>query len=531
MLESHTPVQRRIGDLLLARFARLGRGLAALLVCAQAVTAAGCSGDKAEPKAPPPRPPVPVAVAPVERKTMPLQIQAIGSVEAYAVVSVRAQVGGELMRAHIKEGQEVKKGDLLFTIDPRVYEAAVAQAEANLAKDRGQVQQARAAVERDQSRVSQARANMLKDQAQAKNAEVQERRYYDLLQRGLIAQEQYDGLRTASESLAATVHADEADVKSAEETVRADEAAVRSAEQTVRADEATVDNAKLQLGYTTIRSPIDGRAGSLMLNEGNIVRSGGTTDSTLIVINQVRPIYVSFTVPQQQLPAVRRYMAEGKLVVDASPAGEPRPVKGVVTFVDNTVDATTGTIRLKATFANDENRLWPGQFVNVALTLATQADALVIPSQAVQAGQQGQAYVFVVKADSTVDNRPVGVARTQGSESIIAKGLEAGENVVIDGQARLVAGAKVEVRGRGPRTGGSADAPSTPKLAPDGAAAAGKQKSPDAGAAGKQKSPDAGAAAEKAKSSLPPRGPQGGDKAAPSPAGPGVPAGPRDKSS
>jgi multidrug efflux system membrane fusion protein len=274
-----------------------------------------------------------------------------------------------------------------------------------------------------------------------------------------------------------------------------------------------------------------------MLNEGNIVRAGGTTDSTLIVINQIQPIYVSFTVPQQQLPAIRRYMAEGKLVVEAIPAGEPRPVKGVVTFVDNTVDATTGTIRLKGTFTNDEKRLWPGQFVNVALTLATQADALVIPSQAVQAGQQGQPFVFVVKADSTVDNRPVGVARTQGSESIIAKGLEAGESVVIDGQARLVAGAKVEVRGRGPRTGGSADAPSTPKLAPNGGATGGKPKPPDAGAAGgKQQAPDAGAAGGKAKSSLPPRGPQAGDKAAPAPpgptpAGPGPPAGPRDKSS
>src|SRR5262249_32958229 len=419
----------------------------------------GCYGDKAEPKQPPARPPVPVAVAPVEQKTVPLQIQAIGSVEAYAVVSVRAQVGGELVRVHIKEGQDVKKGDVLFSIDPRTYEAAVAQAEANLAKDRGLVQQARAVIERDNSRVNQARAALLRDQAQAKNAEVQERRYADLLKRGLIAQEQYDGIRTTMEALAATVRADEADIKSAEDTVSADQAAVKSAEQAVRADEAALENAKVQLGYTTIRAPIDGRVGSLMLNQGNVVRAGGTSDSTLIVINQVQPIYVSFTVPQQQLPAVRRYMAQGKLLVEAAPTGEPRPLRGEVTFIDNTVDANTGTIRLKGTFANQENRLWPGQFVNVALTLSTEPDAIVVPSQAVQTGQQGQQYVFVVKSDSTVENRAVAVARTQGNDAIIAKGLQPGENVVTDGQARLVAGAKVEVRGRGGRPGGQPGGP------------------------------------------------------------------------
>ena len=454
-----------------------------LLAPMMAVAVAGCSGDKAEPKQPPPRPPVPVAVAPVEQRTMPLQIQAIGSVEAYSVVSVRAQVGGELTKVHFKEGQDVRKGDMLFTVDPRPYEAAAAQAEANLAKDRGQIQQAHAVLERDQSRIAQAKAGLLRDQAQAKNAEVQERRYADLLQRGLIAQEQYDGIRTTMESMAATVRADEADVKSAEETVRADEAGVRSAEQTVRADEAALENARVQLGYTAIRSPVDGRTGSLMLHEGNVVRAGGTSDSTLIVINQVQPIYVSFTVPQQQLPAIKRYMADGKLVVEASPAGEPRPLRGVVTFVDNAVDPATGTIRLKGTFTNDEKRLWPGQFVNVALTLSTEANAIVIPSQAVQAGQQGQQYVFVVKSDATVDNRQVVVARTQGSDSIIAKGLQPGESVVIDGQARLVAGAKVEVKARGPRPGAPSAGPpagaAAPAAAPPGAAPSG---APPAGA-------------------------------------------------
>ncbi len=423
---------------------------------------AGCWSDKAEPQ-PVRRPPAPVAVAAVEQKTVPVQIQAIGSVEAYAVVSVRAQVGGELMRVHFKEGQDVKKGDLLFTIDPRPLEATLAQAEANLAKDVVQVQQARAVLERDRARISQTRAALSRDQTQAANAQVQAKRYEDLLKRGLIAQEQYDGLRTTADSLAATLRADEADIKSAEETVRADEAAVTSAEQTVKADEAAVQNAKLQLSYTSIKAPIDGRTGSLVLNEGNIVRAGGTTDSTLVVINQVQPVYVTFTVPQQQLPLIKRYMGEGKLTVDAVAPGDPRPLKGVVTFVDNAVDATTGTIRLKATFTNEDKRLWPGQFANVALTLSTEPDAIVVPSAAVQTGQQGQSYVFVVKPDATVEARPVVVARTQGSESVIRKGLEPGESVVVDGQTRLVGGAKVDVKGKGGRPGAAGGAGSAQK--------------------------------------------------------------------
>jgi membrane fusion protein, multidrug efflux system len=422
------------------------RGGWTTLGLALAFATTACSGGNAEPRQPPRRPPVPVAVAPVEKKAMPLLIQAIGTVEAYAVVSVRAQVGGELTRVHIKEGQDVRKGDLLFTIDPRSIEAALAQAEATQAKDQGQVQQARAALQRDTARVNQSRAALLRDQAQARNAEVQERRYRDLLKRELIAQEQYDQIRTTYESLTATLRADEADVASAEETVKADEAAVRSAEQTVKADEAVVTNARVQLGYTTIRSPIDGRAGSLQLNQGNVVRSGGTSDSTLLVINQIQPVYVSFTVPQQQLPQIKRYMAAGTLSVEALPSGESKPERGAVTFIDNAVDQTTGTIRLKATFANADKRLWPGQFTNVALTLAIEPAALVVPAQALQTGQQG-AYVFVVKPDSTVEARRVVVARTQGGESVVASGLTAGESVVTDGQPRLVQGAKVEVRG------------------------------------------------------------------------------------
>jgi multidrug efflux system membrane fusion protein len=421
------------------------------LLVVLALGGAACTEQKAESKQAQRRPPVAVAVAPVEQKSMAVQITAIGTVEAYSQVTVRAQVGGELMRVHITEGQDVRKGDLLFTLDPRTAEAALAQAQATLAKDRVQVQQARAALQRDLARVGQSRAALARDTAQAKNAEVQAKRYTELLRKDLVSKEQHDQYQTTAEALAATVQADQADVRSAEETVRADEAAIKSAEEVVRADEAAVENAKVLLGYTTIRSPIDGRTGSLGLNAGNVVRAN---DSTLIVINQIQPIYVSFTVPQQQLPAIKRYMAEETLAVRVLPSGDPKPVGGKVTFIDNAVDPTTGTIRLKATFGNGERRLWPGQFVNVTLTLTTEPDALVIPAQAVQSGQGGSQFVFVVKDDSTVENRRITVERTQGAETVVAKGLQAGEKVVIDGQPRLTPGAKVEVRALGPGEGG-----------------------------------------------------------------------------
>jgi multidrug efflux system membrane fusion protein len=433
---------------------------------ALAVSLSGCPRNPAESKAQTKAPAVPVGVAVVEQKAVPVQIQAIGTVEAFTVVSVKAQVGGELQRVHFKEGQDVKKGELLFTIDPRPFEAALAQAQANLAKDTGLVAQARAQLARDRAKVAQTQAALARDKAQAKNAEVESARYQELLKRGLIAQEQADQFRTTAESLGHTLLADEADITSAEETVRADEAAINSAQQSVHADEAAVDNAKIQLSYTTIRSPVDGRSGSVMLHEGNVVRASGTNDSTLVVINQVRPIYVSFTAPQQQLPTIKRYMADGKLEVRALPAGEPKPLKGVVTFIDNAVDQTTGTIRLKATFPNEENRLWPGQFVNVDLTLTVDAEAIVVPAAAVQSGQQGQ-YTFVVKDDQTVDVRRVTVKRTQGAEAIIGDGLKPGESVVVDGTPRLVAGAKVEVRRPGrPGEGPPSKAPGGPPRAP-----------------------------------------------------------------
>jgi len=349
---------------------------AVVLLCALALPLGACS-RKADSKQAAAPPAVPVAVAPAEQKAMPVQVQAIGSAEANMVVSVRAQVGGQLMRVHIKEGQDVKKGDLVFTIDPRPFQAALEQAQATTAQH--------------QAAMRQAEANLAKDQAQLENARVEEERYRRLVVGGFVAREQYDQFMTG--------------LKTAPATIEADQAAVATARALIRADESLVETARLNLAYTEIRSPIDGRTGSLMLHEGNVVRSGGTTDSTLLVINQVQPIYVSFTVPQQQLPAIKTYMQAGTLAVEAVPTGEQKPERGVVTFVDNAIDAATGTVRLKATFPNAEKRLWPGQFANVTLTLTVDPDAIVVQVQAPKVEVEAAAVPTAEQAEPEVIGR------------------------------------------------------------------------------------------------------------------------------
>ncbi len=329
---------------------------------------------------------VPVRVAPVARKDVPVTIQVIGNVEARRTVEVRSLVAGAITQVKFREGQDVKKGDLLFVIDPRPYEAALRQAEANLAKD----------------------------VAQAKNAEEEAKRYALLVQKEYVAREEYERYRTNAEALAATVEA----------------------------DRAAVQNARVQLTYCYIHAPISGRVGSILIQLGNVVKAN---DVPLVTINQIHPIYVSFSVPEKELTDIKKYMGQGKLKIKAVIAGqEGNAEEGVLTFVDNTMDVTTGTIRLKGTFENKTGRLWPGQFVNVALTLTTQPDALVVPARAVQTGQQGQ-FVFVVKPDQTVEVRPVEAGRSVNEETVIDRGLSAGEVVVTDGQLRLFPGAKVEV--------------------------------------------------------------------------------------
>jgi multidrug efflux system membrane fusion protein len=331
---------------------------------------------------------VPVLVATAVQKPIPVQIQAVGNAEAFQTVSVKSQVTGVLNKAHFKEGQNVRKGQLLFTIDPRPFEAVLRQAEANLARDVAQLQ----------------------------NAREQARRYAELVKKQYVSQEQYDQIRTNADAMEATVDA----------------------------DRAAVENAKVQLSYCYIYSPIDGQVGTLLVNEGNLVRVNDATP--LVVINQITPINVTFSVPEQHLADINRHMASGTLKVDARfPSDEGRPEQGHLAFIDNAVDRTTGTIKLKAEFKNSARRLWPGQFINVALTLSTQADAVVIPSEAVQVGQEGQ-HVFVVKPDKRVEVRPVTVSRTTGGEAIIATGLKAGEQVVREGQFLLGPDSRIEFK-------------------------------------------------------------------------------------
>lgn len=422
------------------------RALAALALVGAVVPFAGCSdraggaqsGTAASPA-------VPVGVATVEQKTVPLQVNAVGTVQAYTTVGVKPQVVGQIMAVHFKEGQEVRRGDLLFTIDPRPLEAAVRQTEANVAKDTAQLRQAEAALAQRQAEVTQALANLERDLAQMEMARVQEQRYRELLAKEFIAREQYDQLRTNYAALGATVQADRAAVENARASARAAEAMVDNARAAIRANEAMVDTARLQLAYTTIRAPMDGRTGNLLIQAGNVVKAN---EGDLVVLAQVRPIYASFSVPEQHLPEIKKYLAQGGVKVEAMLDSGRRTVVGAVTFVNNTVDPATGTIQLKATFPNGDHALWPGQFVDVALTLTTE-QAIVVPAQAVQAGQRGP-FVFVVKPDLTVESRPVKPGRRLAGELVIEQGLARGEQVVTDGQLRLVPGARVEIKPQRP---------------------------------------------------------------------------------
>lgn len=331
---------------------------------------------------------VPVLLVTAEQKAVPIQIRAVGNVEPFATVAVRSQVTGVLQKAHFKEGQTIKRGDLLFTIDPRPFEAALKQAEAALARDTAQVQ----------------------------NWREQARRYAELLKKQYVSQEQYDQIRANADA----------------------------AEAVVQADLAAVENARVQLSYCYIYAPIEGQAGVLLVHEGNLVRVNDATP--LVVINQVMPIYVTFAVPEQHLIDIKRHMATGRLQALARfESDEGRAEQGVLVFVDNAVDRTTGTIKLKAEFKNSEKRLWPGRFINVSLVLKTQPNAIVIPSEAVQVGQEGQ-HVFVAKPDGTVEVRPVTLSMTSEGQAVVTEGLLAGEQVVREGQFLLGPGSRIEIK-------------------------------------------------------------------------------------
>ncbi len=358
---------------------------------------------------------VPVSVAAALKKTVPVQLTAIGNVEASSTVSIKSLVGGELLKVNFIEGQEVAKGELLFEIDPLPFQSDMKRAEANLGRDGAQLKQSE--------------ENLARDIAQAKNADLTKQRYQQLVEKGIIPKDQFDSASSNAEALDAAV--------------RADRAAIDNAKEMIQADKAALEAAKIQLGYCTIRAPIEGRTGSLMVHQGNVVKAN---DVALVVINRIHPIYVTFSVPEQNLADIKKYMSQGKLSVEAViPNDSGEPERGLLSFLDNAVDAQTGTIRLKATYPNESKRLWPGQFVNVTLTLSRLSDAVVVPNEAVQTGQTGP-FVFVVKSDLSAESRPITPGKVVAGETVIEKGLQAGEKVVTDGQLRLVPGAKVQIK-------------------------------------------------------------------------------------
>ncbi len=357
-----------------------------LVVAASARTVLKSSG-----KSGPRQEVVPVTAAAVQQRSVPLTTKAIGNVEAFSTVAIRALVSGELGKINFRQGQDVTKGDLLFTIDPRPLQAALDQAVGTLAKDKSQLA----------------------------NAHALEIRWKKLFDQGIASKEDWDQYRTSADTSAGLV----------------------------AADEAAVESARVQLSFATIRSPISGMTGNLLVYEGNLVKANDTTP--LVTITQATPIYVTFSVPEGELAKVNRARAAGPVRVEAAlPSDEAHPVVGVLSFVDNSIDSTTGTIRLKATFDNPERRLWPGQFVKVTITTGVEANALVVPSQAVQTGQDGP-YVYVVKDDLTVEPRPVKPGASTEGVIVITKGLAAGDRVVTDGQLRLFPGAKVELKTKG----------------------------------------------------------------------------------
>jgi len=362
--------------------------LAALAACVQA----GC-GDKgaAPPDAKKSAPAVPVLTATVAQKRMPVRLHAIGTVEPVASVAIKARIDALITRVHVRDGQDVVKGDLLFQLDPKPFESQMARAQADLARD----------------------------VAQLEHSQGQERRYKELLERNFVSPEAY-----------AQVSAN-----------------LRALESTIKGDESEVNRTRINLGYATIRSPISGRAGKILLTEGNLVKANDTV--AMVVINQISPIYVALSIPQQHFEEIRRMQAKSPLLVDVPP--EYAKTAGRLAFADNTVDASTGTIKLRGIFDNTAKLLWPGQFVDTWLTLREEPAARVVPAQALQTGPKGQ-YVYVVKADATAELREVVVDRVEGSEAVIAKGLDPGESVVMDGASRLLPGSKVSAK--------SADKPS-----------------------------------------------------------------------
>ena len=372
-----SPVMRSRNLFKVGGWAVLFLALLGLVACAK--------GDAKKASGPPPS--VPVVVTTAAQQNIPVVISAIGTVQPYTTVQVKSMVAAQIDKVNFTQGQDVKRGQLLFTLDKRSFEADLQKAIGAMAKDK----------------------------ASAENAAVEAKRYAALLKEGVVAQQQYDQMQSQAAQMAAAV----------------------------QSDEAAVQSAKVNLQYTNIYSPVDGRVGDVLVQEGNLVKAN---DVPLVVINQITPIYAEFNIPEQQLPDVKQFMAKGTLTVDASfPNQEGKVAKGRLTFVDNTVDRQTGTISLKATFANTDRKLWPGQFVNIGMQLTTLDKAIVVPSQAVQNGQQGT-YVYVIKPDKTAEARQVALGVLYGNQQVIKSGVNLGETVVTDGQMRIAPGTRVDAK-------------------------------------------------------------------------------------
>lgn len=369
------------------RLSRAARVFLFILLCCSVA----CTPKKEKSKA---KPPVPVKVTQALQKDVPIQIKAIGNIEAYTSVAIKSQVSGQISRIHFSEGSDVEKGALLVSIDPEPFQATLSQYEAALARDL----------------------------AQAQFAVEQAKRYAGLLKDGIVTHDQYDQLKANSESLAASVAADRAAIK----------------------------NARIQLSYCSIRSPISGRTGSVTLQPGNLVKAN---DLSIVTINQISPIYATFSIPEKQLADVKRAMAGKELKIEAFIPNEPGSIEvGTISFLDNAVNAATGTIKLKGVFANKSRKLWPGQFTDVIMTLGHRKNAVVVPNHAIQTSQQGE-FIYVVKQDNSVEMRKVVSVQAAGDETIIEQGLAAGETVVVDGQLRLTPGATIEANDRQPAGG------------------------------------------------------------------------------
>ena len=375
------------------------------------------------------RPPAPVSVTEAVMQDVPNYIDAIGKTVAREVVSIQPQVSGRILKIHFTDGANVKKGELLFTIDTRPFEANLRQAQANVAKDL--------------ALKKQAEANLAKDLAQSKYGDIEARRYATLVEQGVVSREQYDQIHSNAESLKATVEADKA--------------AIHSAEESIKVDAAAVDSAKVELSYCYIRSPIDGRAGQRQVDIGNVVNPGGSSgggsgntggssgsSNSLLLIERIDPIYADFTIPQDNLAVVQQQMRQGTLKTEVRLPDATDPIAGQLTFLDNAVQSATGTINLRATVANSDHRFWPGRFVNVRLVLSTIHGAVLVPATAPQMSAKGS-FVYVIKQDSTAEQRQVTLGQRQGDLVVVEKGVEPGERVVTIGQIGVTPGGKVRV--------------------------------------------------------------------------------------